>query len=427
MFDPAAGLAASANAHQQESSGMKSSTKSLTLESFKRRKRERIDIWLDEPEPQSKKMREADRKLFQQNVLRAMEDMQQTPPVGDIALRIDLSTSAKNPPQAHTIAKNYLDLLARPLPGVADDLGSILYDDDRRVRALCVTCMHGLGGPPTRIEARTMESMREDLETATAASQALDESPNNYMQSEYDDDSIARFKEVLAGDDPLLSEFNGEDREAYIAMHQWSAQKVMLRRSKAAPQHLWWLYAPSEDLLGIWTKLISKQALRLQMGELPVVAGSSAAFKQNIGNAIAAFKTRWDWLINPLRIPVGLQLIVKPAHNTPENALHDLDNIVRNYLIAPIVTAFDTVTNDRFTFDMERLKRLDPSLHAIFSQGPPKGTRNGVTHYEAWRLDPAKLGESGFVSVALVPGAGHDSDVFEEIDERVKRWSDLDD
>ncbi|WP_230533268.1 hypothetical protein [Microvirga roseola] len=55
------------------------------------------------------------------------------------------------------------------------------------------------------------------------------------------------------------------------------------------------------------------------------ISGGSNAFKKAVQAEIAAFKHRWDWIINPLVVAVALEVIVRPNAATPAAVLHDLD------------------------------------------------------------------------------------------------------
>ncbi|MDM0045987.1 hypothetical protein QTH91_15975 [Variovorax dokdonensis] len=161
--------------------------------------------------------------------------------------------------------------------------------------------------------------------------------------------------------------------------------------------------------------------LRMQVGSLPVTSGGSAAFKESVSTQIAAFQERWNWLISPLVVPVGLEVIVRPAPRTPAAVLHDLDNIVRDYLIPGIVPSFGTVTDHRWTTDTEKLKLSGSKLAKSWEPMPPAGTRVGVTRYEVWRL-PAIEDAPGFVSVALVADVDAAGDMMEAADRRIAEW-----
>jgi hypothetical protein len=112
----------------------------------------------------------------------------------------------------------------------------------------------------------------------------------------------------------------------------------------------------------------------------------------------------------------------------PEDAggsAHDLDNIVRDYLLPGIVPSFGTVSDHRWTIDFYDLRQRDPKLAASWAPNPtpPTGTKWGVTRYEAWRL-PAVTGELGFVSVALVADMDAKGDLMDQVDKNIRRWSD---
>jgi hypothetical protein len=177
---------------------------------------------------------------------------------------------------------------------------------------------------------------------------------------------------------------------------------------------------PQEQWARLLMRAMGLSKLRLQVGELPITAGGSEVFKQNIDNEIAGFKQRWDWLIDPLVIAVALEVVVRPNPATPAAVLHDLDNIVRDYLLPRIVPSFGTVSDRRWTIDLEGLRRIDSDLAKSWGPNatPPPGTKTGVTRYEAWRLPPV-AGEAGFVSVALVADMDARGDLFEQID----RWN----
>lgn len=98
------------------------------------------------------------------------------------------------------------------------------------------------------------------------------------------------------------------------------------------------------------------------MGELPSQTGASDVFKQRIDAAIADFENRWGWLITPLVVPVGLQVIMQPNASTATATQHDLDNIVRDYLLPKIIPKFGTVTDHKWTIDFEEMKRTAPEV-----------------------------------------------------------------
>ncbi|MHB1642398.1 MAG: hypothetical protein ACYCS8_07030 [Acidithiobacillus sp.] len=130
-----------------------------TLARYRQRKQRRIHIHIDDIEPQSKKMPGSERDKFQAAVAEQLTSVKRSTFMGDVALKLDLATTNKNAPHAHTIAKNLLDLLSARRPGVAWPRRHLLYKDDRQIQALSVSCRHGESSPSIRIEARPFTAM----------------------------------------------------------------------------------------------------------------------------------------------------------------------------------------------------------------------------------------------------------------------------
>lgn len=141
---------------------------------YQARRGKRVHIHIDGVEPQSKKMSTPDRVAFQGEVAAQLKAVKRSTFRGDVALKLDLITSTKTPPHAHTIAKNLLDLLGNRMMGVDWPKKSLLYADDSQIQALSVMCRHGEDRPSMRIEARPFSAMLDDLELATEAMHAME-------------------------------------------------------------------------------------------------------------------------------------------------------------------------------------------------------------------------------------------------------------
>lgn len=394
---------------------------------YQHRRGRRVHIIIDDIEPQSKKMSPADRAAFQTAVAEQLTSLKRSTFRGDVALKLDLWTTSKSPPHAHTIAKNLLDLLGRRMAGVDWPKRSLLYADDRQIQALSVLCRHGEEHPNIRIEARPFAAMLDDLELAAEALRAV-ETMDAYYERDREEEWIDTFRELVRDEQRQRHVLGVGLYEAYCKMVRWSAQRALLGRSGVDIPVLGWMYGlprrlPTGFDKTMWAQLVGNSKLRLQVGELPIATGDLSAFKRRVLDEIAAFKKRWDWVINPLVIAVALEVVVRPNPKTPPAVLHDLDNIVRDYLIPGIVPAFGTVSDHRWTIDFDELRERDPKLAQSWGPNPtpPAGTRNGVTRYEAWRL-PAVEGEPGFVSVALVADIDAKGDLMDQMDEHISKW-----
>jgi hypothetical protein len=76
------------------------------LTNYRHRKRNRVQIAIEDIEPQSKNIRDGQKDAFQRNVIEQLNDMKRAAFKGPIALGLDLATTRATAPQAHTIAKN---------------------------------------------------------------------------------------------------------------------------------------------------------------------------------------------------------------------------------------------------------------------------------------------------------------------------------
>lgn len=397
------------------------------------RRGKRVHILIDGLEPQSKKMSTPDRMAFQGEVAAQLKTVKRSTFRGDVALKLDLVTASKTPPHAHTIAKNLLDLLGNRMMGVDWPKRSLLYADDSQIQALSVMCRHGEDRPSMRIEARPFSAMLDDLELATDATRAT-ETMQSYYERDREDEWVDTFRELIRDEEKQRQALGDDMYEAYKKMARWSAQRALLGRSSVDISVLAWMYGlprgiPTGFDKSMWADLVGQSKLRLQVGELPIATGGSSVFKQKVTEEITAFKQRWDWIIDPLVVAVALEVVVRPNAKTPPGVLHDLDNIVRDYLIPGIVPAFGTVSDQRWTIDFAELRARDSKLADAWGPNPtpPAGTRNGVTRYEVWRL-PAVEDEPGFVSVALVADMDATGDIMEQVDENIDKWRDtLDD
>lgn len=400
---------------------------------YRHRDNRRARVSIGDVEPQSKNMRAADRDRFQTLVLKELAARRKRCFRGDLALRLDLSTTSTTPPHAHTIAKNLLDLLGSRRNSVVGRGRYVLYRDDSQVQALAVSCRHGEDCPLIRIEARSMAAMREDLQLANEAIRETDMSDSSRINEE--DQEQDREQESLYELGALIGDVRGlrlrwgdEMYSARVKMARLTAQGAVLRRSMVDISALCAMYGRTDGkgstlLADLWTKFLAETPLRLQIGELPVKPGESQAFRERIEQEIATFKDRWEWVLDPLLVPVGLEVVIRPNPETPPAVLHDLDNVVREYLIPQIVPSFDIVSDYRWIIDSEDLRTKDPEWAERHERMmPPESTKAGVYAYQAWRI-PAAEGQPGFVSVALVEALDYTtSDPFTLVDSRIEDW-----
>lgn len=179
-------------------------------------------------------------------------------------------------------------------------------------------------------------------------------------------------------------------------------------------------------MAGMWEQTFASTPLRILLSELPQVDGASTLWKQEIDAKLRAFQARLGWLIDPLLVPVALEVVIKPPPPSRQNGLHDLDNVLRSYLILRVVDILKPVSHFAFTLHEEATRQSPDELRiagrSFRLPAPPVSTKSGVTRYEAWRLPPAKEGSQGFVSVAIVTDTSGHGDILRQIDDDLEEW-----
>jgi hypothetical protein len=109
-----------------------------------RRIQRRVWIHIDDIEPRAKhSMHDSEKDEVQQRLLDHMQRHRHRAFRGPLALRLMIDTSHKTPSHSHTIAKNLLDLFGKPRATLRTRRRALLYEDDRQIHGLSVTCSHG--------------------------------------------------------------------------------------------------------------------------------------------------------------------------------------------------------------------------------------------------------------------------------------------
>jgi hypothetical protein len=148
------------------------------------------------------------------------------------------------------------------------------------------------------------------------------------------------------------------------------------------------------------------------LSELPQTEGGSTLLKKEIDEKLADMKSRFRFVLAPLLIPVAVEVLIKPPPPTRQRAVHDLDNVLRTYLVPRVVNMFKPPSDYDFAFGI--------STHVSHPM-PPLATRFGLTRYEAWRLPPASDDERGFICLAIVHDPCGLDDVLGKVDTKVSR------
>ena len=395
------------------------------------RSRRRLHFSIDGVQPRSKdSMRDGDKDEVQRQFLKRLADMRRRAFRGPLALQLTLGTTGRNPTHSHNIAKNLLDLFREPRPGLGTRRRRLLYADDSQVHALTLACHHGQDAPEIFAVATPLGGLLTDLDLAT---QFIEEhhADREEARSYELDMAIDQVRDLQRNEAGYRHHLGDRGFEAMLRFSRKSAQEHLLGRAALTPFDLARLYNVSGrafgiDLAAMWENIFASSPLRIHLSELPQVTGASAQWEREIDSKLRVFQTHFGWLVDPLLVPVALEVVIKPPPPSRQNGLHDLDNVLRRYLIPRVVGILKPVSHYAFTLDATAAKESPKELKiggkTIHLPTPPASTKSGVTRYEAWRLPPAAEGEQGFVSVAIVADLIGDDDTLCEVDDAIGHW-----
>src|SRR6266540_3355704 len=311
----------------------------LLLAQHRRRARRRLHFTIDDIEPRAKhSMPDPDKDEVQGQLLKHLVDRRRRAFQGPLALRIRLATTERSPTHSQNIAAN-------PLATLLADLDLAVQHDPDHGDAEC---------------ERSYEL----------------------------DDQMDHVGTLLHDEAAFRSRLGDRAFDTWLRFSRQRAQECLLGRAGITPIYLANMYNLPGRHLGfnfstMWEQMFASSPLRIQLSELPQVTGASLRWRQEIETKLRDFQARFGWLVDPLLIPVALEVIIKPPPVTRQNGLHDLDNVLRKHLIPRLVDVLRPISHYAFTTDDETIRQLPKDLciagRTIRSPTPPPAsTKSGI-------------------------------------------------
>lgn len=168
---------------------------------------------------------------------------------------------------------------------------------------------------------------------------------------------------------------------------------------------------------------VVKSPFRIELPALPTV-GQAERFRGAIKHEVEAFREKLDHLMQPLKMQVGLEVIVRPRHAANESELFDLDNLVRDYLLPHVLEQFRPPSDFLHAVGFEHMPGDTPYLKEMQKRRDalPTGVATGIVQYEIFRLPPAPADSpEGYVTVNLTNCAYGGESVFRRMDDVIKK------
>lgn len=384
-----------------------------------RRRWRKLYLTVEEIEPRSKRaMPQEDALRFQKAILGQLATCGRRAFKSPVVVKVRLETSEANPAQPYNIVKNLLDLLARPVPGLSTSRRALVYADDEQIDVLSVICHHGRPNPSIYIEVSPLRDLLDPLAMAWLSRDTYAHDDDALWERSYDLDRAREFlTDLRSGESAWRAQVGNDEYESLTRFALQRVQESFFGRRGLTVANLAMMFNlvgrwSNFDTSEIWDKDFASSLFGIRLTELPQCSGQSAAWKNEVDARLEEFRQRYSRLLDPLLIPVACEVVVRPPPPSRQNNVHDLDNVMRTYLLPRVLQTFEPPSHYAFTL-------RDPH-HEL----PPRSTRIGVTRYEAWRLPPAPEGSNGFVSMAVVTDfAGYDCGVS-RAEKTIDKWLD---
>jgi hypothetical protein len=407
-------------------------------QSYERLKRKIKTVYLDiEQEPKSKGSISNQEKLFfRKEIKRQLKEMNRRPHRGDIVLEIDYFTTQNNPPALHTLSKNYLDLLHKPIPQI-DNYKGLLFQDDSQIKIL-ISNYHlneyGKQKPHIRISSYSLGNLYKDIELADRILSDKFDDSDNLRYSRFEDDF--EFDNSSDCYDDLnnlennkkyyINNFGEQFYDLQKHFYKRQIQERYLKLNKLEIRDLISLfqsnfsynkkYANDLGFQKIWDtdrKLIFFTSDFLELGNAPAQEGETSIFKETLQKGLRILKEKYKILF-PLLQPISVLITFLP----PKHNVIDLDNLAR-YIVPFVNEIFEPPASFKLTYDRKYLNELLKKEVEIVQRFPP----NSIASYQLIHI-PRKENdpENGEIKFVITDGLYNISNVWRIVDDIIEKW-----
>jgi hypothetical protein len=410
-------------------------------QSYERLKRGIKTVYLEiEHEPKSKKsITKAEKLYFRKEVKNQLKKQNRRPHKGDIILEIDYFTTEDNPPALHTLSKNYLDLLHKPMPEV-DKLRGLLFKDDSQIKIL-ISNYHlnefGNQRPHIRIKSYSLSNFYLDVElTDRITTNKFDNSDSDWYlrfedEFQYDHfdnntDAYEDLKDLRENKQKYIDRF-GEPffalqehfyarqiQEQYLKINEFKVRDLIsIFQSEFSYNKK---YTDDFMFQKIWNSsknLIFFASDFLELGEAPSHEGDTSIFKDNLQKGLIEFKNKHKILF-PILQPISILITFIP----PKYNVVDLDNLAR-YIVPFVNEILKPPASLKLTYDRKYLNNELKKEVEIMQRFPP----NSISSYQIIYI-PRKENDpqNGEIKFVITDGLKIFNNVWTIVNETIEKW-----
>ncbi|WP_437481602.1 hypothetical protein WME75_38400 [Sorangium sp. So ce1014] len=349
-------------------------------------------------------------------------------------LELDLDATADNPPEIHTVAKNYIDLAYRASTGC----GKLLIDD-RQVRYLSVRySLKMVTAPSIFVRATRMSAFREDIRLARNIRRESDRS--SWREDDRMDENLEDLRHWERDREHIVSRYGEQTFHAHRRFQLTRVQQGRLAGTERLLHSILLdllsgaLSLPVEelefggvrlapvDLSDIQKQFLFSPSISLDLAPLPQRRGEGANFKRAVEAALAQLRATNPRLF-PLFTELAVAILLVPPLVPLSDGAIDLDNLARK--IVPRVHTVLEPPSRKHIPDPNTIR--DARLRTFFQEQAQIAKRlpkHHITRYEVIEL-PRTSSDPPAGSVRLVLCDGSEGRAFADfVSDTIDKWDD---
>jgi len=413
------------------------------LFAYRKRKKRVFEFWWSEKLQSKKSASPKLNQQFQNELIKQMETYQRKGPfTGALMVEMQFWAGSRNSPEVHTLAKHYLDLLQKPVPGIALKRSRILVRDDAQIEFLSCSYNARIAEDGLRLRARRLSDFFEDLELYTDLANGNvgsrfefeDERDDQHEQMRRES-SIEHYFDFCKHKGAYSARFGKETAENMELIWKRDAQEAVLSNRRLQLRTVASLLRPRygrlrkhpefQSIFAATSRMVrsvyERPFISVDFGARAVKKGESAEFRERVRQGLMKAKGR-TLLLYPLLAPCGITVLYLPPRDASKI---DLDNLVRESIIPAVHEILQPPATPRdFLLQVNRGKS-DPHLAEMLERykGAPKFHITGYQVFALPRMseDPA----NGNVRPVLHGGDMWQT-TWEVLDSALNNWEDSD-
>jgi hypothetical protein len=416
------------------------SVKGRILAYRKRKKRAFEFLWSDKLQSKRSASNKASAKFQSEIIQNMLLYGHGGPYTGPLMVEIHFWAGSRNSPEVHHLAKHYLDLLQKPVPGVPIKRSKVLIRDDAQIEFLSCVYDPRMEDDGLRLRIRRLSDFVEDLElycdiangNLGSRFEFSDDRQHEEMRNE---SAIADYRGFRARYDDYVLRFGKKSTDQMDLIWRRDAQEAILAQRLLGLRTISSLLRPrfhhlrKDAMLGsilqatatMVRSVYEHPLMSVNFGARAVKKGDSQEFRERVRQGLLESRERMP-LLFPLLVPCGVSVLYLPPRNASRI---DLDNLVRESIIPAVHQILQPPATSRDFLMQLNSNDLDLHLSEMLERYK-RAPKFHITGYQVFCLprtsqDP----ENGNVRLIL-----HGGDVWKTpgqlLDSALTEWEDED-